>query len=478
MLERGDVAAAAGAAAAQRHDLPLEPARSTTSCAAARTCAWRTACCPPARRSSTSLANAAFYYGLVRVLAEDDRPIWSQMSFSAAEENFHAGARDGIDARVYWPGRRRGAGGRAGAAPAAADGPRGPRPLGRRRRRPRPPARHHRAPLRRRSATARPGRPPTFHRLYDDAARPRRRAARDDRALPRAHALQRAGPHLARRLTVDDAPALMLTRPRVERARRSASGCVAESSGCHAPVLSGDLPVMQFKDRRRPTRLRVCVRPVTRCANRTTGKPRPGTGARGTSADGKHVVRWYVDGKQVARWNFDVRLERDESYRSPCWPAAAAVTPSGGDLRVETVADGARDPVGDRVPARRPRAGHRAAGPGPPARRRRPAARDPVAEVDVSDAGRGRPARARARPGLRRQPPRLPVLHDAHRDAARALALRRRRGCAARPIADRRTIQAGTIHDCGRIALRARRRALRRDRRGRAARAGPGPATR
>jgi hypothetical protein len=50
------------------------------------------------------LANAAFYYGLVRVLADEDRPIWSQMSFSAAEENFHAGARDGIDARLYWPG--------------------------------------------------------------------------------------------------------------------------------------------------------------------------------------------------------------------------------------------------------------------------------------------------------------------------------------------------------------------------------------
>jgi hypothetical protein len=50
------------------------------------------------------VANAAFYYGLVRVLADEDRPIWSQMSFSAAEENFHAGARDGIDARVYWPG--------------------------------------------------------------------------------------------------------------------------------------------------------------------------------------------------------------------------------------------------------------------------------------------------------------------------------------------------------------------------------------
>jgi hypothetical protein len=51
-----------------------------------------------------TLANAAFYYGLVRVLADEERPLWSQMSFSAAEENFHACARDGIDARVYWPG--------------------------------------------------------------------------------------------------------------------------------------------------------------------------------------------------------------------------------------------------------------------------------------------------------------------------------------------------------------------------------------
>jgi len=50
------------------------------------------------------LANAAFYYGLVRMLADDERPVWSKMSFSAAEESFHAAARDGIDARVYWPG--------------------------------------------------------------------------------------------------------------------------------------------------------------------------------------------------------------------------------------------------------------------------------------------------------------------------------------------------------------------------------------
>ncbi len=58
-----------------------------------------------------TLANAAYYYGLVRVLVEDDRPVWSQMSFDAARENFYSGAKDGIDARVYWPG--------VGEAPAA-----------------------------------------------------------------------------------------------------------------------------------------------------------------------------------------------------------------------------------------------------------------------------------------------------------------------------------------------------------------------
>src|SRR5215213_766128 len=50
------------------------------------------------------LANAAFYYGVVRMLADDERPVWTQMSFSAAEENFHSAARDGIEATVYWPG--------------------------------------------------------------------------------------------------------------------------------------------------------------------------------------------------------------------------------------------------------------------------------------------------------------------------------------------------------------------------------------
>jgi gamma-glutamyl:cysteine ligase YbdK (ATP-grasp superfamily) len=51
-----------------------------------------------------TLANGAFYFGLVRALAEAERPLWSRMSFSAAEENFNACARYGINAQVYWPG--------------------------------------------------------------------------------------------------------------------------------------------------------------------------------------------------------------------------------------------------------------------------------------------------------------------------------------------------------------------------------------
>ncbi len=51
------------------------------------------------------LANAALYFGLVRELAEADRPIWSQLTFSQAEENFHVAARDGLNASLYWPRR-------------------------------------------------------------------------------------------------------------------------------------------------------------------------------------------------------------------------------------------------------------------------------------------------------------------------------------------------------------------------------------
>ncbi|MCB5169479.1 glutamate--cysteine ligase [Streptomyces bambusae] len=50
------------------------------------------------------LANGAFYYGLTRALVDEERPVWSRMSFSAAEENLHTAARHGIDAALYWPG--------------------------------------------------------------------------------------------------------------------------------------------------------------------------------------------------------------------------------------------------------------------------------------------------------------------------------------------------------------------------------------
>jgi hypothetical protein len=50
------------------------------------------------------MANAAFYYGLVRTLAEAQRPVWTQMSFATAAENLHEAARRGLDAQLYWPG--------------------------------------------------------------------------------------------------------------------------------------------------------------------------------------------------------------------------------------------------------------------------------------------------------------------------------------------------------------------------------------
>ena len=149
--------------------------RSTTSCAASPTCASRTACCPPGPTVVDTLANAAFYYGLVRTLAEEDRPIWSRMSFSAAEENFHAGARDGIEASVFWPG--------LGEVPASELVLRRLLPLAheglerleRRRGRPRPAAGHHRAalhdPAQRRDLAGRDV-PPALRR---QGARPRRR---------------------------------------------------------------------------------------------------------------------------------------------------------------------------------------------------------------------------------------------------------------------------------------------------------------
>src|SRR5271166_5723761 len=50
------------------------------------------------------MANAAFYYGLVRALAEAERPIWTQMSFTTAADNLYEAARHGLGALLYWPG--------------------------------------------------------------------------------------------------------------------------------------------------------------------------------------------------------------------------------------------------------------------------------------------------------------------------------------------------------------------------------------
>jgi hypothetical protein len=50
------------------------------------------------------MANAAFYYGMLRTMSEDDRPLWTKMSFAAAQHNFLEAARSGMLARLYWPG--------------------------------------------------------------------------------------------------------------------------------------------------------------------------------------------------------------------------------------------------------------------------------------------------------------------------------------------------------------------------------------
>jgi hypothetical protein len=50
------------------------------------------------------LANSAFYYGMLRTLSEEDRPVWTKMRFDAAQHNFGEAARHGMQASLYWPG--------------------------------------------------------------------------------------------------------------------------------------------------------------------------------------------------------------------------------------------------------------------------------------------------------------------------------------------------------------------------------------
>ncbi|MEO3756829.1 glutamate-cysteine ligase family protein [Mycobacterium sp. B14F4] len=50
------------------------------------------------------VANAAFYYGLVRALVDHEPFPWRAVPFAAAERDLHRAARDGLAARLYWQG--------------------------------------------------------------------------------------------------------------------------------------------------------------------------------------------------------------------------------------------------------------------------------------------------------------------------------------------------------------------------------------
>ena len=56
------------------------------------------------RQRDDVVANAAFFYGVLWTLRSEESPIWSRMSFRAAEDNFHRCARWGTRATVHWPG--------------------------------------------------------------------------------------------------------------------------------------------------------------------------------------------------------------------------------------------------------------------------------------------------------------------------------------------------------------------------------------
>ncbi|TCK26936.1 glutamate--cysteine ligase [Pseudonocardia endophytica] len=50
------------------------------------------------------VANALFFYGLLRTLVEADQQLWRTVSFEAAAENFQTAAKHGMNAPLYWPG--------------------------------------------------------------------------------------------------------------------------------------------------------------------------------------------------------------------------------------------------------------------------------------------------------------------------------------------------------------------------------------
>jgi hypothetical protein len=49
------------------------------------------------------LANAAFYFGLTHTLANAHRPLWSQLTFPAAQRNFYEACKYGLHSTQVWP---------------------------------------------------------------------------------------------------------------------------------------------------------------------------------------------------------------------------------------------------------------------------------------------------------------------------------------------------------------------------------------
>ena len=144
------------------------------------------------------MANSAFYYGLLRALSDDDRPIWSKLSFAAAEHNFLAAAQHGMDARLYWPGLGEVTPDELVLREAAADGPRGAGRGGASPPRCATASSASSRAGRRPAATVRRGRSRRCSALQAARARPTAGAGRDAAPVLRTHAQQRARPHLGR----------------------------------------------------------------------------------------------------------------------------------------------------------------------------------------------------------------------------------------------------------------------------------------
>lgn len=54
-----------------------------------------------------SMANAAFYFGVVEMLANSEEPLEAEMPFRHARNNFYGCAKDGLEARIVWRNHQR-----------------------------------------------------------------------------------------------------------------------------------------------------------------------------------------------------------------------------------------------------------------------------------------------------------------------------------------------------------------------------------